>query len=129
MDMKEHSPIPNATVTLRPNRMMRGNPTYKQGDGRLLESSPLISIHAIGNGFLLRLEEPCLLFLLALLLPFAIPVTEKVEVRSHNDGVLHKLLHAINEPVSVAAGHEPAPAISGVWLSELRVSFWYRALV
>lgn len=65
-----------------------------------------------------------------LLRPFlfslAIPVAEKVKVRTHDDGVFDKLLHAINKTIPVTTRHEPA---SSVLLGELLVCHGYRTLV
>lgn len=46
----------------------------------------------------------CLLYFL--LLPLAKPITEKTDVRPHQNRIFDKFLHAIHQTISVAARHE-----------------------
>jgi hypothetical protein len=80
------------------------------------------------------------LLLESALIAFAIAVCEKAEVRSHQDSVLDKLLHAVDNSISVRRRHESASTFSAeqgvelvtfwiVGVGELGVCLWYRGLV
>jgi hypothetical protein len=69
--------------------------------------------------FFFRLFRP-------LLFPFAETVPKKIEMWSHDNGVLYKLFHAVNESVPIPARHQPTPS---VLLGELLVCHGYGALV
>lgn len=73
---------------------------YNQGIYCL--SSILYIILCLSTGF--RSKQLCLLYLP--FLPFTKTVTEKPDVRPHQDRIFDKLLHAIHQTISVSTRHE-----------------------
>lgn len=44
--------------------------------------------------------------------PLTIPVAKKIKVLSHDNSILHKLLHAIDHAISIPRRHQPAATFS-----------------
>jgi hypothetical protein len=63
------------------------------------------------------------------LFSFTVTVPEEIEMWPHDNSILHKLFHAVNQSIPVSTGHQSASSALAVLFGELLVSHRNRALV